>query len=362
MIYPIPQGLDAFEEHELVKLNKRGIATPEQKNLLAAYATVKFLHPEEDTVSKCVYIGSNTDSYLLDGGFKDYVRVPKRPTEAKYLDKLTTGQETDIYIDFFNETPYLIEGSISSLKESQAHDALLNSGSPVEGTVRDLTPAGYLVDINVNGVELAGFLPNTHAGVNKLLDPESILNQTLLFMVESYSYDEGTYVLSRRKYLQTLISDAVKELEFNKVYTGVITGTTNYGVFVEFNEILTGMIHKTAMGADWQDRLQEIPAGTMIDFYVKEILKNNKIILTQELKETLWDELLVDDIIEGTVKSVRDFGILVSLDEDTIGLIPHTEVNRKKIIVNNGDTINVKVLNINRSDRKILLSAMTNRK
>jgi ribosomal protein S1 len=49
------------------------------------------------------------------------------------------------------------------------------------------------------------FIPNTLAGINKLYDPTSIIGETFQVMIESFSEYEGTYIVSRRKYLQSLI-------------------------------------------------------------------------------------------------------------------------------------------------------------
>jgi ribosomal protein S1 len=51
----------------------------------------------------------------------------------------------------------------------------IKDDSSVLAHVKDLTPAGYDVDILYNGVTMQGFMPNTLAGVNKLHDPESII-------------------------------------------------------------------------------------------------------------------------------------------------------------------------------------------
>jgi ribosomal protein S1 len=158
-------------------------------------------------------------------------------------------------------------------------------------------------------------MPNTLAGINKLYDPTSIIGETFQVMIESFSEYEGTYIVSRRKYLQSLIPEEVSLLEFNTPY-GRVTGTTPFGVFVEFNDCLTGMIHKANVVEEWQNRISEIKPGQEIEFYIKEIIKN-KIILTQVLRETLWDTKN-GQVIEGRVKDVKQFGALIILDNETI--------------------------------------------
>jgi ribosomal protein S1 len=107
-----------------------------------------------------------------------------------------------------------------------------------------------------------------------------------------------------------LIPKAIKELNYELSYTGHVTGTTPFGVFVEFNECLTGMIHKANVHPDWQDKLSDIKPGFSIEFYIKEIIKDKgapKLILTQILRETLWDNIKNGQVI-GRVKDTMVAG------------------------------------------------------
>jgi ribosomal protein S1 len=87
------------------------------------------------------------------------------------------------------------------------------------------------------------------------------------------------------------------------------------------------MIHKANVVEEWQNRISEIKPGQEIEFYIKEIIKN-KIILTQVLRETLWDTIKNGQVIEGRVKDVKQFGALIILDNETIGLIHTSEMDR----------------------------------
>jgi len=261
-----------------------------------------------------------------------------------------------------NNDDFFIRGSINSLYESRAHETLksLEHGVPISVTVKSINPAGYTVELNHGRITLPGFMPNTLAGINKLYDPESIIGETFEVMIESYSNSEGTYIVNRKRYLQTLIPEKAKKLNYDTIYTGNVTGTTPFGVFVEFDECLTGMIHKANINPDWKERISEIKPGLMIDFYIKEIIREKgnkfKIILTQILRETLWDTVKNGQILNGVVKACKPFGVLVSLDEETVGLVHASEVERlgKKFEVEQG--VKVKVLSLDRSSRKIFLT------
>jgi ribosomal protein S1 len=333
-----------------------------QRQLLDYILDIAPQNPINGNVYPLTYIGTNKESLLFDGGFKDYVRVENKPGELKYFKNLSQGDVVDILICGVNNKKYIIEGSIAQLYESKAHDTLksLKEEESIKALIKELTPAGFNVELQHDTIILPGFMPNTLAGVNRLSDPESIVGKTMEVMIESFSKEEGTYIVSRRKYLEKLIPQAIKKLEFNKVYTGYVTGTTDFGVFVEFAPIedgeicLTGMIHKSNIDPDWRDRLKTISAGYEIQFYIKEIAqKDSKLILTQILRETLWDTIQQDQIIKGKVKENKPFGALINLDNETMGLIHISELGDR--ILTPGQQIKVQVAGIDRTIRKIFL-------
>jgi ribosomal protein S1 len=341
--------------------------TKEYIEMSKLYDTMDIKLPERGNVVSAKYIGSNDDHFVFEvPGYKDYVRVDNRNNESRYLKNTEVGDEIDVLVvEVNNNNNYIIRGSISTLYESRAHENLksLGEGASVIAIVKALNPAGYEMEIHNGGVTLPGFMPNTLAGINKLYDPNSIVGTSIEVAIESFSEYEKTYIVSRRKYLQTLIPEAIKELEFNKVYTGHVTGTTPFGVFVEFDTCLTGMIHKANVHPDWQEKLNEIKPGFEIDFYIKEVVKNNKgdhsrdkIILTQILRETLWDTIKNGQVIEGTVKDSKQFGTLVNLDDETIGLIHTSEMEKIGKKFTAGQSVKVKVLSVDRSSRKIFLT------
>jgi ribosomal protein S1 len=319
--------------------------------------------PKKGKVVSAEYLGLSGDQHIFESfGLKDYIRVDNKPQESKYLKSAEKGDIIDVLIAEVNNQNFYIRGSLVELYETIAHADLksLEEGTAVKVKVISTNPAGYDIEVLHGGATLPGFMPNTLAGINKLHDPESIVGDIFDVMIESFAEQEGTYIVSRRKYLQTLIPDAIKELEYEVAYTGTVTGTTRFGVFVEFNDCLTGMIHNTNINPEWADRLSEIKPGFQIDFYIKEIIKQKgrdpKIILTQVLRETIWDNIRNGQEIDGVIKEVKPFGALVILDEETMGLIHTSEIQKINRSFESGEELKVKVLSVDRQSRKIFLT------
>jgi ribosomal protein S1 len=331
----------------------------DRQQLMSLYNEYDVNIPNAGQIVSVVFVGFTGGAFNFDGGYKDFVRVENRPNEAKYLQNVEIGDTIDLYIVEIDEDNYYIKGSLVELYENRAREILLHleEGTSVIANVKEMTPAGYNVDLNFEGVTLAGFMPNTLAGINKLYKPESIVNQSLQVMIESFSNEEGTYIVSRRKYLQTLIPDAIKSLESGTIYVGNVTGTTEFGVFVEFNECLTGMIHKSNMSSQWADKINQIQPGSQIEFYIKEIIRD-KIILTQILRETLWDTIKIGQVFDGKIKDIKPFGALIQLDDETNGLIHTSEIEKSGQKLTAGNNVKVKIIAVDRMSRKIFLSVV----
>ena len=361
-IYGNEELKDVFEWAKKPKRTEDGYLLmsddPNAEKMLKFYRMGEITVPKTGEIINAKFIGQIGEYLNFDIGFKDYLRVEASSKELTYIQAIKENQSIDVLVVDQQESPFLIKGSISAIYENAIHAGLksLESTDFVEVKVKELNPAGYDLLILFNGITIPAFMPNTLAGVNKLHNPMSIVGKTLNVMVESFSDEKGTYIVSRKKYLQSLIPKEIKKLDAETIYTGHVTGTTPFGIFVEFNECLTGMIHKSNVNPTHADRIDQILPGTTIDFYVKEIIKD-KIILTQILKESLWDNIKVGQKIKGIVKDSKAFGVLVSLDEETIGLLHISEVEKcGGKAYQATQEIQVKVLAIDRLNRKIFLT------
>ena len=74
------------------------------------------------------------------------------------------------------------------------------------------------------------------------------------------------------------------------------------------------------------------------------------------LRETLWDNIKNGQVLDGVVKDTKQFGTLINLDAETVGLIHTSEMEKlgKKFIP--GQELKVKVLSVDRMSRKIFLT------
>jgi len=308
----------------------------------------------------------NTKEIVIDVNYKDSVFVDIKGADLKITQKLNKGDDINVMITSVEDNPYEIKGSITELIKIEVANKLRSfyrENTSLLAHVTETIPAGFMLDIEMDNINITAFMPNTLAGVNRLTPNQSgsLVGSDISVMLETLQQEKGVYVVSRKKYLQSLIPLEIEKIKADrlvdaeKVYTGTVTGTKDFGVFIEFNDCLTGMIHKVNLNPAFQDKITEIESGTVIDFYVRDVLKGDKIILTQILRESLWDTIRVGQIKEGTVRVVKPFGALIALDDETTGLVQNTYIEKSGKSLTKGDKVQVKIVSVIKDDRKIYL-------
>ena len=151
---------------------------------------------------------------------------------------------------------------------------------------------------------------------------------------------------------------------------GTVRNLTNYGAFVEIEEGIDGLLHVSDMS--WTRKighpnevLEKDQAVTCVVLSADRERKRIALGLKQ-LKQDPWEEdipgrFAPGDVVTGKVTKLTNFGVFVELEPGLEGLLHISEladhkVDRPEDVVNVGDAIEVKVLRVDRGDRKIGLS------
>lgn len=301
------------------------------------------------------------DKYAyIDFKGKTSVCIDVTPQEAIILSTMEVGSQAEVLITSIEDKKtFEIGGSLYQLKMIEMADFLDNvfeKRIPLTGTPTELNHAGYHVSINIEDQQMSIFMPHLLTDVNKLPSPESILNTEIEFYLEQVRKDgQISYIASRKAYLLNMAIKEKRNLQKGGKYDGFVTGCTDFAVFVQFNKCLTGMIHKSNLTEEAVALLPNIPAGTTIEFFVKDIMKD-KLFLTQVLRDSLWDSISINDTLTGTVNSVKDFGVMVDLDYETKGLLHKSVLTNSLESYKRGDKVNVVVTNVNKNNRQITLA------
>ena len=299
----------------------------------------------------------------IDINYRELVYV-KAGKESEEVRMMLPGDEAAVLI---TDTTGTLSGSITGgMKHkifSDLRDAIEEGNTAWVGTVKNMIEnGGYIV--RVQGIDC--FMPGSLAGINKLSDFSSIVGEEIYVVPVSFSPDRGTIVVSHRKYLQALIPQAINNLKENiqEPKEGNVTGTAKYGVFVEFDKCLTGMIHNNELNEDTLIRFKnrDIKPGEPIKFFVKDIISDNKITLTQKEGTAInpWINISsryqIPSIVAAKVKTKKDYGIFVNIEEGVTGLLHVSELPDNKLeeyMI--GDSLDVQITRIDESSMKVFL-------
>jgi predicted RNA-binding protein with RPS1 domain len=242
----------------------------------------------------------------------------------------------------------LWQGHLKSVRDEFMRQ-IENPTEAYTAKVLEANKGGFFVE--VQGIE--AFMPGSLAAPNKIVDFQSYVGREVIVMIEDFIKEMNSFIVSHKKYLIHVLPSKIQQLDLMKKYSGNVTGCSKYGIFVEFDQLFTGLLHISKMDEETKENFnkREIKAGDKIEFYIAEIAKDQRIILTKENPEDKLNKIQnfivnsKDKIVESSVAAVMNFGIIVSINNGELnGLIPISDFKRNKIMANNyiiGEKINV---------------------
>ena len=283
------------------------------------------------------------------GGQTITLDIEKEASFKDYISDLNVGDILQIYVDSDKNG---VRGSLKSLQteitNQELHKSVNTTDTAFLGKVISKNNGGFILDIN--GVHT--FLPGSRATANKVenFDLKEWIGKEINVMVEKYSSEHKIFIVSNKKYLKTILPQKIQELDLTKKYNGRVTGTKDFGIFIEFDEIFTALLHKMEMSDDILAKFNSgyYKPNTLIDnLTIKEVQRNNRIILTTKDYSKIKRELnkwFLDNKgntykakVKGYNKNTNDYNIkLVSdnmPDYALHGILKHSKrLNKDSII------------------------------
>ena len=232
--------------------------------------------------------------------------------------------------------------------KAEFFDQIKEASVAYPARIESINKGGYLVDIS--GIKC--FLPGSLAAANKITDFESYLGKTIYVMIDGYVAAKDIFVVSYKKYLSKIISTKIQELDLTKKYKGCVTGSSPFGLFVEWEDVYTGLIHKTEFE---NEIIEGFSPGDEIEFYVKEVKEDNKLTLsfTAPAEKTLKIYQIKDEVKNGTISPMaavvkrRKGGCLVEIPEvGLMAMIPQDKMTSELKNSKAGDRIGVLIYDV----------------
>lgn len=154
------------------------------------------------------------------------------------------------------------------------------------------------------------------------------------------------------------------------IIEGKVRNLANYGAFVEIEPGIDGLLHISDMS--WTKKVTHpnelIKKGDSVKCVVLEVDRDKQRVSlgVKQLTEDPWVSAIPDNykpgmVVRGKVTKITNFGVFVELENDLEGLLHISELADHKVenpqdVVKAGDEVDVKILRVDKSDRKIGLS------
>ena len=160
-------------------------------------------------------------------------------------------------------------------------------------------------------------------------------------------------------------ADIEKKYAVGSRHTAKVRNFTNFGVFVEIEEGIDGLIHISDLS--WTKKIKH-PAeftqiGAEIEVVVLEIDKDNRRLSLghKQLEDNPWNafeaQFAVDSIHQGTVSELTEKGAIISLGDNVEGFAGSRQlVKEDGTTAKEGETLDFKVLEFSKATKRILLS------
>ena len=244
----------------------------------------------------------------------------------------------------------------------QAHE----QGDPVTGRVIEVVKGGLILDLGVRG-----FLPASLVDIRRVQDLDEFLGQELRSKVIELNRSRNNVVLSRRAVLEDerkeMRQAILDRLNPGDVVEGTISNIVDFGAFVDLDG-MDGLIHISELSWSHVNHPSEVlEIGQKVNVKVLDIDRDRQRI-SLGLKQTQsdpWQQVLESyqegDVVAGKVTKVVTFGAFVEILPGVEGLVHISElaqhhVENPREVVSQGDTVNVRILEVDAERRRLSLS------
>ncbi len=280
------------------------------------------------------------------------------------------GDEIYVYVVKNDDGEGNVVLSAKRVQDIKSWDELeesFNNKELVEAKVEKVVKGGLIAI--VKGVN--GFIPASHVSAKFVSDLETFIGQTLETEIIDFDKEKRRLVLSRKEIERVELKgkkDIVwASLEENKILEGTVQRLTDFGAFVDLGGV-DGLIHISDLSWHRVKHPSEVvKAGDKVEVQILSFDKEkNRISLG--LKQTIaepWvaftSTVSIGDVVEGKIVNLLDFGAFVRLESGVDGLLHVSQISKEHVAkpsdaLTVGQSVEVKVIDINNDDRKISLS------
>ena len=291
---------------------------------------------------------------------------------AQNLDNLT-GTEIQVRITKLNRRRGNVVVSRRALLEEELHAKraalmeTLSEGQVVHGHVKNVTEYGAFVDLG--GID--GLLHLTDMSWGRVKHPSDVVkpDQELDVIILKFDKEKQRVSLGLKQLMADPWAGAAEKYPAGGKVKGKVVGIVDYGVFVELEQGIEGLVHVSEMS--WNKKTQHpskvAKVGDEVDVVVLDIKPSDRRV-SLGIKQAQPDPWLliaekypVGTVVTGKVRNIAEFGAFIEIEDGFDGLVHVSDVSWTERIKNphevfkKGEDVTAKVLKIDPENRRVSL-------
>ncbi len=283
---------------------------------------------------------------------------------------LEVGQELEVMILNVDKEHEKISLGLKQLTPDPWNDIeeKLRVGEIVKGKVRNITHFGVFVEV-AEGIEGLVHISDM-SWTERIKHPSEMcsIDEEIEVKILDINPEERKIALGIKQIYPDPWSTIQYEYQIGEVVTGKVKHLTDFGAFVELKEGVEGLIHISDLS--WVGRVKHpseiLSEGQEIEVKILDMNPQEKKIslgfkqVNPDPWELVEDNYPVGSVVHGRITKVTDFGAFVELKDGIEGLIHKKDLSWEKVedpaeVVSEGQEVDVKVLDIDKRERRISL-------
>lgn len=285
----------------------------------------------------------------------------------KASDAVDVGDELELIITKVEDDNFVL--SKRKVDAENAWDSLeekFNKQETIETEVKDVVKGGLVVDLGVRG-----FIPASLVEDHFVESFEDYKGRTMEFKIVEMDKEKNRLILSHRAILQEEKASKKEEildgLNEGQVLEGTVQRIASFGAFVDIGGV-DGLVHISQLSHEHVDKVSDVlKEGDKVNVKILSVDRDSERI-SLSIKETLpgpWegiqDRAPKGSVLEGTVKRLVTYGAFVEVFPGVEGLvhisrISHQHIGTPNEVLEEGQKIDVKVIDVDADDRRLSLS------
>src|SRR3982751_1078467 len=330
-------------------------------------------HFDEGDVVTGKIVRIDNDEVLVDIGYKSEGVIPSNELSIRKSvdphDEVELGEEVDALVLTKEDQDGRLIMSKKRARFERAWrriEAAAESGEPVIGAVIEVVKGGLIIALGVRG-----FLPASLVDIRRVPNLDEYLGQNIQCKVIELNRSRNNVVLSRRAVLEEERKEQrqaiLERLQPGLIIEGQISNIVDFGAFVDLDGI-DGLIHISELSWSHVNHPSEVLSiGDTVRVKVLDIDRDRQRISLglKQTQEDPWQRVVdaynVGDELEGRITKVVTFGAFVEIMDGVEGLVHISELATRHVenpreIIEPGDEIRVKILEIDSERRRLSLS------